>query len=500
MLFNSIEFFIFFPTIVILYFFLVRVIKKNWINQLLLLAASLYFYACWEPKYLLLILTSVFITWVSGILMTNKSQRYKKNVLFVSLLTNLGILFFFKYYNFFANNMNLIYTKFHIHTQLPAFNVLLPVGISFYTFQALGYSIDVYRGTVKPEKNIITYALFVTFFPQLVAGPIERTEHLLPQFKINHDFDYTRVTDGLKLALWGMFKKIVIADQLAIYVDKVYSSPTEYQSIALIIATVFFAFQILCDFSGYSDIAIGCAKILGFSLNKNFDSPYLARNIADFWKRWHISLSTWFRDYLYIPLGGNRCTPLRHYLNLFITFLLSGLWHGANTTFILWGIIHGLFLIIGNIKNKLYKTLHIRLPSQGAISLLQIVFTFTCVCFAWIFFRADSLKDALYIISSLRNSGSQIHTLLYELVTLQFGKGLFSTITIGFSHMYIAVSVVLIFLVIYTEIIKQNKSIILWIDNKHIAVRWTLYYVLSIAILVKLLMSNYAAPFLYFQF
>ena len=355
MLFHSIEFFIFFPIIVILYLFLVRVVKKNWINQLFLLAASLYFYACWEPKYLLLILTSVFITWISGILMMDRPQRYKKVVLFISLLSNLGILFFFKYYNFFADIINILYTKLHIHTQIPEFNVLLPVGISFYTFQALGYSIDVYRGTVKAERNIITYALFVTFFPQLVAGPIERTEHLLPQFKSNHDFDYDRVTNGLKLALWGMFKKIVIADQLAIYVDKVYSSPTEYQSTALILATVFFAFQILCDFSGYSDIAIGCAKILGFSLNENFDSPYLACNMADFWKRWHISLSTWFRDYLYIPLGGNRCSPLRHSLNLLITFLLSGLWHGASITFIFWGLIHGLFLIIGNIKNKYTK-------------------------------------------------------------------------------------------------------------------------------------------------
>ncbi|ERJ93747.1 alginate O-acetyltransferase AlgI family protein, partial [Treponema lecithinolyticum ATCC 700332] len=355
MLFHSIKFFIFFPIVTILYLFFVRVIKKNWLNQLLLLAASLYFYACWNPKYLLLILSSVFITWASGILMTDKPQRYKKIVLFMSLLSNLGILFFFKYYNFFANTINILYTKLHIHTQIPAFNVLLPVGISFYTFQALGYSIDVYRGAVKPEKNIITYALFVTFFPQLVAGPIERTGHLLPQFKSNHDFDYTRVTDGLKLALWGMFKKIVIADQLAVYVDKVYSSPTEYQSIALILATVFFAFQILCDFSGYSDIAIGCAKILGFSLNKNFDSPYLARNIADFWKRWHISLSTWFRDYLYIPLGGNRCFCIRHYFNLLITFILSGLWHGASITFIFWGLIHGLFLVIGNIKNRVCK-------------------------------------------------------------------------------------------------------------------------------------------------
>ena len=500
MLFHSIEFFIFFPIIVILYLFLVRAIKKNWINQLFLLAASLYFYACWEPKYLLLILTSVFITWISGILMTDKPQLYKKIVLFISLLSNLGILFFFKYYNFFADTINILYTKLHIHSQIPAFNVLLPVGISFYTFQALGYSIDVYRGTVKAERNIITYALFVTFFPQLVAGPIERTEHLLPQLKVNHDFDYDRVTKGLKLALWGMFKKIVIADQLAIYVDKVYSSPTEYQSTALILATVFFAFQILCDFSGYSDIAIGCAKILGFSLNKNFDSPYLARNMADFWKRWHISLSTWFRDYLYIPLGGNRCSPIRHYLNLLITFLLSGLWHGASITFIFWGLIHSLFLIIGNIKNKVYKNLPPPPPPpRGIVSVLQIIFTFICVCFAWIFFRANSLKDAFYIIASLKNAGSQIRTLLYGLFTLQFNSGFFVAITLGFSRRYILLSIVLIFVVICAEIIKQNKSV-LWIESKYIAIRWIIYYTISISILIKLLLSNYSVPFLYFQF
>ena len=497
MLFHSIKFFIFFPIVTILYLFFVRVIKKNWLNQLLLLAASLYFYACWNPKYLLLILTSVFITWASGILMTDKPQRYKKIVLFMSLLSNLGILFFFKYYNFFANTINILYTKLHIHTQIPAFNVLLPVGISFYTFQALGYSIDVYRGAVKPEKNIITYALFVTFFPQLVAGPIERTEHLLPQFKSNHDFDYTRVTDGLKLALWGMFKKIVIADQLAVYVDKVYSSPTEYQSIALILATVFFAFQILCDFSGYSDIAIGCAKILGFSLNKNFDSPYLARNIAVFWKRWHISLSTWFRDYLYIPLGGNRCSCIRHYFNLLITFILSGLWHGASITFIFWGLIHGLFLVIGNIKNRVCKA-----PpphTHGIVPILQIIFTFICVCFAWIFFRANSLHDAFYIIASFKEAAFEIKTLLHGLFTLQFNSGIFTAITLGFSLPYIVISIILIFALICTEIIKQNKAV-LWTDNKHIAIRWIVYYTLSISILVKLLLSNYSVPFLYFQF
>ena len=326
MLFNSVQFLIFFPIGCFIISFSTYVIKKNIVNQILLLAASLYFYMCWNPAYIVLILISVCITYASGLLMQNKTAKVKKIILFASLVSNLGILFFFKYANFIADS---IYYLFQVNHADNTFNILLPVGISFYTFQALGYSIDVYRGSIKAERNFITYALFVTFFPQLVAGPIERSQNLLPQFKVNHYFNYDRVTDGLKLAAWGMFKKVVVADTLALYVNAVFTDTASFNSVTVCCAVFFFAFQILCDFSGYSDIAIGCAKILGFDLMQNFKAPYLAHSITNFWRRWHISLSTWFKDYVYIPLGGNRTSPIKHYRNLMLTFLLSGLWHGA---------------------------------------------------------------------------------------------------------------------------------------------------------------------------
>ena len=332
MLFNSLQFFIFFPIVCLIILFSTYVVKKNIINQIILLAASLYFYMCWKPAYLLLILVSIFITYMSGLYMENKSDKIKKIILSVALISNLGILFFFKYAGFIVRTIdNLL----HINQSNNFFDsILLPVGISFYTFQALGYSIDVYRGTIKAERNFITYALFVTFFPQLVAGPIERSKNLLPQFKVNHEFDYNRVTDGLKLAAWGMFKKVVIADKLALYVNMIYSDINAHSSIAIALATFFFTFQILCDFSGYTDIAIGTAQVLGFKLMSNFRRPYFAKNIVDFWRRWHISLSSWFKDYVYIPLGGNRAGKLRHYFNILITFLISGLWHGAGWNFV----------------------------------------------------------------------------------------------------------------------------------------------------------------------
>jgi D-alanyl-lipoteichoic acid acyltransferase DltB (MBOAT superfamily) len=305
--FNSWQYLVFFPVIFALYYAVTAknrpgsAAHSNRLSQCLLLGASLFFYACWNPAYLGLILLSVAVTWLSGLLMEGGTRTQKRLVLAGSLAINLGILFFFKYYGLFAETIAR-FSGFHP----PAFNVLLPVGISFYTFQALGYSIDVYRGTVKAERDFLSYALFVTFFPQLVAGPIERTAALLPQFKVNHPFDYGRVTGGLRLAAWGMFKKVVIADRLAVYVNAVFGDPAAFPGTALLLAAFFFAFQIYCDFSGYSDIAIGCARALGFELMTNFRRPYFARSITDFWRRWHISLTTWFRDYVYIPLGGNR--------------------------------------------------------------------------------------------------------------------------------------------------------------------------------------------------
>jgi D-alanyl-lipoteichoic acid acyltransferase DltB (MBOAT superfamily) len=341
--FISWQYLLFFSSMFLLYY-AVTAQKIQWSNkiaQIMLLAASLFFYACWNPAYVLLILLSVLVTWLSGILMEAKTQSQKQTILAGSLIINLGILFFFKYYNFFADQFGRV-----ISFNIPNFNILLPVGISFYTFQALGYSIDVYRGTVKAERNFINYALFVTFFPALVAGPIERTANLLPQFKINNSFDYDKVTSGLKLAAWGMFKKVVIADRLAVYVNAVYDNPAVYPACSIALATFFFAFQIYCDFSGYSDIAIGSARALGFNLMTNFRQPYFARSIADFWRRWHISLTTWLTDYIYIPLGGNRRGLLRQCINIIIVFALSGLWHGAAWNFVAWGILHGLFQVI----------------------------------------------------------------------------------------------------------------------------------------------------------
>lgn len=338
MVFNSYEFFVFFPIVIMIYFIIPGKIRYLW-----LLGASYYFYMCWNPQYAVLIAGSTIITYFSGILICalgeNKNGRYKKVVVLISFIINLGILAYFKYSNFIIFNLNAILEKMHI-SPVNNFDVILPVGISFYTFQALSYTIDVYRGDVKAEKNILRYALFVSFFPQLVAGPIERSKNLLAQINEVDNFhlwNLERFSNGLMLMLWGFFQKVVIADRISIFVDNVYSQYWMFGTVELVVATVFFAIQIYCDFGSYSLIAVGAAKAMGFELMENFNTPYFSKSIKEFWRRWHISLSTWFRDYLYIPLGGSRCSRLKRYRNLMITFLASGLWHGANWNFILWG-------------------------------------------------------------------------------------------------------------------------------------------------------------------
>jgi len=312
----------------------------------------------WMPEYAIILVISTIIDFFCGYKMNSiTEQAQKKSYLYLSLISNLGILFTFKYFNFFKTISTDILAQFHIEQALPTFPLLLPMGISFYTFQTMSYSIDVYHEKVKAEKHLGIFALFVTFFPQLVAGPIERSGNLLPQFYKHTKFEYERITSGLKLMAWGFFKKIVIADRLAQFVNYVYNDPYEYQGIYLVTATIFFAFQIYCDFSAYSDIAIGSARVLGFDLMKNFNRPYFSKSIDEFWKNWHISLSTWFKDYIYIPLGGNRVVKWRWYYNLFITFLISGFWHGANWTFVVWGALHGFYLVFShatkNIRNNL---------------------------------------------------------------------------------------------------------------------------------------------------
>ncbi|MGE0267487.1 MAG: MBOAT family protein [Candidatus Omnitrophota bacterium] len=329
MLFNSFEFLLFFPVVAFVYFVLPFRFRWPW-----LLLSSYYFYMCWKPEYVVLIILSTLIDYYIGLSMAEaKNRTHAKHLLTLSIICNLGVLFAFKYYNFFNASFRELFSHFNIFYNVPSFKVLLPVGISFYTFQSLSYTIDVYSGKRPAEKHLGLFALYIAFFPQLVAGPIERSTHLLPQlYKKNH-VDYQRVTDGLKLILWGLFKKIVIADRLAYFVNYVYNNPAGGHGYYILIATYFFAFQIYCDFSGYSDIAIGSAQVMGYELMENFKRPYLAQSIPEFWKRWHISLSTWFKEYLYFPLGGNRVPVLLWARNILVVFLLSGIWHGANWTF-----------------------------------------------------------------------------------------------------------------------------------------------------------------------
>lgn len=397
MIFNSADFLIFFPIVILFYFLVPKKLRYIW-----LLGASLYFYMCWNVKYVILLLISILTTWLAGYLVHKiQNTLARKWLLAACLIVNIGILFFFKYFDFFLDSLNKVLSKVGIQAVESSFSVLLPVGISFYTFQALGYIIDVYRGNIEAEKNPLRYALFVSFFPQLVAGPIERSKNLLSQVR-NVDkmkiWNYENVTNGLTLMVWGLFVKMVIADRVAILVNTVFDGVYLYGTVALVAGALGFALQIYCDFMGYSTIAIGAAKVMGFTLMENFDTPYFATSISDFWRRWHISLSTWFRDYVYIPLGGNRCSKIRKYFNLMVTFGVSGLWHGANWTYVFWGFLHGVYQVVGDItkpfRQKLCKKTNAKTESFS-FKLAQIVGTFALVDFAWIFFRADSLGIAV---------------------------------------------------------------------------------------------------------
>lgn len=418
MLFNSMGFLIFFPIVVLIYFIIPRKIKNMW-----LLIASYYFYMCWNAKYALLLLTSTVITYMSGILLERAKDRllYKKWIAAASFLLNLGILFYFKYINFMLELLGQVFRAVHIDLQVPVFDILLPVGISFYIFQALSYTMDVYRGEIYAEKNFFRYALFVSFFPQLVAGPIERSKNLLKQLAEPKRFSYDRVREGLLLMLWGYFLKLVIADRCAVLVNTVYGDYASYHGYQLALANVLFAFQIYGDFMGYSVIARGAAKVLGYELMENFAQPYLAETIKDFWRRWHISLSSWLRDYLYIPLGGSRKGKGIKYRNLLITFLASGLWHGADITFVFWGALHGLYQIIGELLGPLLSKCNERLHvNTGNFSwkCLRILKTFVLVDIAWIFFRSNTLAGAFRILrQSLdwSNTGLLLNNGLYEL-------------------------------------------------------------------------------------
>lgn len=400
MVFNSLDFLIFFPVVVLVYFLIPLKFQKVW-----LLFVSYFFYMSWNPKYIVLILFVTVVTFIGGIgldIFDGKNGNLKtvgtKICLTGSIMANMALLFFFKYADFVIGYVNKLLQIFHIEIINKRFDYALPVGISFFTFQAVGYVIDVYRGETKAEKNFIQYALFIAFFPQLVAGPIERSKNLLKQVSQTHKFDYNRVKNGLLLMLWGFFLKLVVADRIAVFVDKVYEDPYGNNGFLIMVATMLFAFQIYCDFSGYSTIARGGGKVLGVDLMENFKAPYLALNVADFWRRWHISLTGWFRDYLYIPLGGNRKGKFRQYVNLMIVFLASGLWHGASLAFAIWGALNGVYQIVGKIYKPIGKFLAKKISydaSKLENRFLCRICTFLLIDISWLFFRAGSMEHAV---------------------------------------------------------------------------------------------------------
>ena len=487
MLFNSTPFIFFFIVLVGVYFALPYRLRWIW-----LLGSSYYFYMTWEATNLLIIVLTTMIAYFTGVQMGKtelKSER--KRFLIFSLLSNFGILFLFKYYNFFNDSLKATFEYHNLSYGVSSFAPILPVGISFYIFKSLSYTIDVYRGEKTPERHLGIFALYVSFFPQLLAGPIERATRLLPQFHKKFDFDYQRVTNGLKLMLWGLFQKMVIADNLATLVDSVYNHPYQYEGLALAMATFFYAFQIFCDFSGYSDIAIGVAQILGFTTMENFRRPYFAQSIPEFWRRWHISLSTWFRDYLYIPLGGNRVSLPKWYFNLFIVLLICGLWHGANWTFIVWGGLHGIYLVFSVLTQNIRKEIHQAIGLDKLPRLhrfLKVITTFSFVCFAWIFFRANTISDALYIVSNVLTGWPDLFRLELWRSIPMWGPLKFEFI-IGTASIGV---------LIWKHLMERRGNIVEMFSEKPIWIRWPIYYSVILSIL---LFGHFGKKqFIYFQF
>ncbi|UVT19568.1 MAG: MBOAT family protein [Nitrospira sp.] len=400
MLFNSFDFVLFFVVVTSAYFVLPH--RLRW---LLLLTASCFFYMAFIPIYILVLFTTILIDYFAGIWIEDTENPHKKRLyMLMSIISVCIVLFFFKYFNFFNENIAAFASAFHWNYPIESLRIILPIGLSFHTFQSLSYVIEVYRGRQRAERHFGIYSLYVMYFPQLVAGPIERPQNMLHQFHERKVFDWARLGDGLSLVLWGLFKKVVVADNLALYVDTVYNSSSHHTGTSLLLATYFFAIQIYSDFSGYSDIARGVSRVYGIELMKNFETPYFSTSIPEFWSRWHISLSTWFRDYVYIPLGGNRVSLPRNIFNLFVVFLLSGFWHGANWTFIVWGGLHGLYLIVYRLAERVTRRLSSSTQQHKPILVLRVVkviVTFHLVVLAWVFFRADSLETAVQILQKI---------------------------------------------------------------------------------------------------
>lgn len=481
MLFNSYAFAIFLPIVFFVYWLFPA--KNRWI---VLLLSSCYFYMSWDVKYIFLLLFTATATYLCGIAIENAEKRKTKKVYVICLLVVcLGLLGFFKYAQFLFDGLNTLLGMFAMKLHPVTMKLLLPVGISFYTFQCIGYIVDVYKGKIAAEKHWGYFTTFVTFFPSLTSGPIERTERLLPQIKGIHTFSYEKATYGLKQMVWGFFMKMVIADNLVIFVDRIYDELYTYKGFSFIIVMVLFSIQIYCDFAGYSNIVLGIAKLFDIDLMTNFKSPYFAASIKEFWSRWHISLSTWFRDYVYIPLGGNRCKKWRHYVNLLITFLLSGLWHGANITFVIWGGIHGCLQVIENFFGKGKNGLQDKFTVKRWI---QILMVFILCSIAWVFFRAESIQDACYLLTHLFDGITSPITYIrkgysdLEMLKPEFAK--------------VCLSILLLFVF---DFYNYKKDVIEAISRKSTLCRWAIYIGFTLLLLL-FLPGTPAKEFIYFQF
>ncbi|MCC7073395.1 MAG: MBOAT family protein [Deltaproteobacteria bacterium] len=475
MLFNSFEFLVFFPIVTALYFAVP--LRLRWV---LLLVASSTFYMAFIPRYILIIYATIIVDYFAGLVIERSEGRRRRFALIASLVANIGALAVFKYCNFFIDNANAFGRALDLPVTMARWDIILPIGLSFHTFQAMSYTIEVYRGNVRAERNFAVYALYVLFYPQLVAGPIERPQNIIHQLRERHRFDPVRATEGLRLMLWGFFKKVVVADRLAHVVDVVYANPDSWPGPVLVLATVAFAFQIYADFSGYSDIAIGAARIMGIDLMTNFRQPYLARSVSEFWSRWHISLSSWFRDYLYFPLGGNRVCAWRHRFNLMATFVVSGLWHGANWTFVCWGALNGAYLIMER-----------AMGAERGKSLARLLVTFGLISFSWIFFRASSIDEAFRVISGLcRDASAVLHP-----------AGILRALDradLDWYKLVVAAGGVLVILLVDQRANRAGADIAVLLGRLRALPRWGLYYGAGAAI--ALLGWYGEQQFIYFQF
>lgn len=479
MLFNSFQFLVFFPVVTVVYFILPH--RFRWLH---LLIASCIFYAAFIPAYLLILFFTIVIDYIAGIAIEGAGRKRRKAFLIISIVSNVLVLSVFKYYDFFIENVNqFINSIMGASPQpLPYLNIILPIGLSFHTFQAMSYTIEVYRGNQKAERHFGIYALYVMFYPQLVAGPIERPQNMLHQFHERKTLEYDNLISGLKLMLWGMFKKVVIADRLALYVNEVYNHSENYHGLTFVVGTIFFAFQIYCDFSGYSSIAIGSARVMGFTLMENFRTPYFSQSVQEFWRRWHISLSTWFRDYVYVPLGGNRVSTPRWYLNIMFTFIISGVWHGAAWTFVIWGALHGIFMVV---ESALSKGKHLS-TSHSFWKVARTVFVFILVCFAWVFFRANSITEALYI---LRES--------VDVSTFRWSQISFAIVPES-AHAVYSIDILLGWFWIVFLVIAEYAYTVRPLAQYARPVRWSAY---ATAVVVMLFFGVYDNnSFIYFQF